>query len=101
MDNAYAAIGNLTQEKEFPRIYSDYKEEFDKMFFLNICKFYLSPQLGFQCEDELLNSGLETVGIYILENTRKNLNFFLQRKEESDVVREILQSKEILSLGNI
>lgn len=42
-----------------------------KIFFENYCKNFLEGTGKYECNEELLNTGLETVSIHILENSRK------------------------------
>ena len=53
-----------------------------KLFHQNVCINYLSVAESYKCDQELLNAGLETVTIQILEKSRDLLSTF--RKSSQD-----------------
>lgn len=77
VDQGYDSISNLTQYEGDPWFVSDYLTEFSDLMFKDMCENFLKNYAdSLTCDDELLNTGLETMSIFIMENTRKILNQF-------------------------
>ena len=99
MEMGYANIGSLTQNNEFPNFMTEYSEIFNELVFVGICEKFIRTQTNETCSEELYNTGLETISIYILENSRKQLNIFAQGKDREDTAKKLIQSDEVAQLG--
>ena len=80
---------------------STYSELFNELVFVKICDKYIKVQTNQSCSEELYNTGLETISIYILENSRKQLNSFNQAGKKEQVAKSLINSDEMAQLGKI
>ena len=100
MKESYANIGNLSQDTSFPASLSDYEKSFNNLYFVGVCKEFIEDYKKEQCNDQLLRSGLETIAIYILENSKKNLMTFNFLRKSEFAAKSLLNSIDVIQLGN-
>ena len=68
----------------------------------NVCENFLGTyeRKTASCEDELMKKGLETISIFIFENSRKILNEFSAQGNSGQASVELLNSNDCSNLGN-
>lgn len=85
-----------------PWFISDYTQMFSNVMFHDMCEYFLKDYTGVQsCTDELLNTGLETMSIFIMENTRKLLSEFTKNGGDEASAKTILNSNDFAALGKL
>ena len=72
-----------------------------KLFHQNVCINYLSLAENYKCDQELLNAGLETVTIQILEKSRDLLSTFRKSSQDKNEASKIMNSQEFKLVGKI
>lgn len=103
-DESYELLGYLTggnfEGNVF--IFGGFLDRMNKYMFGDICKDFITPKLGQQrCTSEIYNKGLETISVFVLENSRKVLNSYNTLKEFFPDQNEILlNSNDVATLGN-
>lgn len=97
IDLGYSAVSNLTQQGSLPFTYNGFKTTFNSLVIDNVCKNYLNAAFSVSCDDNLLNSGLDTISIHIMENTRKTLNGF--EPISYDLAKSLLNDVQTISTG--
>ena len=96
--DTYGSLSRLNQEASFSILNSHYGHEFNEMYFKSICSYqkFKSKKL-ITCEEEILEKGIETAVIYVLESTRKF------QKEYSSIdlpkAKEVVNSEELIQLS--
>jgi hypothetical protein len=100
--NNLGKIVNILNIEEIQN--SQYIKTLKSVYMTNICTSYLERVAGEACTQELESSGLETVSIFILENSRKILNQFEALVQEgsrskSQIAEELLNSQDGKTLG--
>jgi hypothetical protein len=103
VDEGYDTIANLTQLNSDPWFVSEYTEEFSDLMFKDMCENFLYEytKKDSSCDDELLNTGLETMSIFIMENTRKLLNQFDLNGADQAAAQNLLNSNDFKNLGKL
>ena len=69
--------------------------------FTNYCENYLGPELGYECDQELLNVGLETVSIHILQKSKNILEDFLDGAMDKDSSIATVNGEDFKQLGKL
>jgi hypothetical protein len=102
INDAYQSIEQINKEryqKTSSGISGEYNNEVELLMFDNYCTNYLMPELGYECDQELLNVGLETTSIHILERSRKILEEFLAGAMNKEDSVAIVNGEEYKQLG--
>ena len=96
----YQCISNLTSTSNFPSEQHGLGKDFQNLMFGSICEDFVKPVLKVnECTEELFSTGLETIGIYVLESSRKNIKILTDSKFDEKVAKQLLSSKELADLG--
>ena len=72
-----------------------------RLIFESICEDFYQAVVGGECSSELVNTGFETIAVYIFESTKKVLDEFERGGEEDESAIEILNSDELKKIGKI
>jgi hypothetical protein len=73
--------------------------EFDKLYYKNYCLNYLQKNHNYDCDIDLLNTGLETATIYCLEKSKKLLNDFKLSPKDKQSSIKIVNSRDYQQIG--
>lgn len=97
IDEAYQSLSKVSNKNGFRFSFEGYEHHFNQMIFVNVCEEYIMAKPGAVCELEILNSGIQTISIYVLENARKLLARY--PAFDLDSSKEILNSEDMALLG--
>lgn len=91
----------MTQGSKLPGAYNEYNRVLDRIFFADLCENFMKNYFKREnvCNDELWNSGLETISIAIMGNARKTLNRLNSTSDVAAESRAILNEKNMKENG--
>ena len=101
INEGYFSVSELLKDTNFPSEMTGYGTLFNKVMVLNLCENYLEPVNKLSCRsNQLLNAGLQTTLIYILENTKKHISTLknTESTKRIKISKSILNSDEFKSL---
>ena len=101
MEESYTSIAELGDDNQFPSILSKYQASFNNLFKVSVCDEFLKGIRKMDCNEELFNTGLETISTYILENSKKVLNSFTVLRKTEQAAKRLLNSADMKKLGTI
>lgn len=66
----------------------------------NFCQNFIKAKLtNEECNNELFSKGLETISVYILENSRTAVSSIEGTTNTEESIREIINKQETVNLG--
>ena len=96
-------MSDLVKENKFPPEMKDYEALFNRMMFESVCNNYYQPVKNGDCStNQLLKAGLETMIIYVFENSRKyieSVSNVTMEKHRVESSKKILNSEQFEILG--
>lgn len=100
--NASQYLNSIINQEKSESI-SHYHEKLEaiihQILFENYCLYYLQSIEEFECNEELLNVGLETVTIYILEKSAELLNTFRSSEMNKQDAISLINGEKFNQLG--
>jgi hypothetical protein len=96
--NSYNLLSNLTQFGGFANNLEEFERVFTSVIFEDICELYVKQTEDGICDLEMLNSGLETLSIFVAESAKEILSNFQQYSFEKS--KGIFSSQKFSNLGN-
>ena len=84
-----------------PPEFTEYIGQERSLLVKDICQEFIQKVQKKECDSELKNTGLETLVVYILENSRKLIKILQEAENKTEKAKEILNSPEIKELGKI
>lgn len=102
-ERGYRAISNITQTQltATPWFLAEHNLKISELMSQNVCENFLESyeRKTVSCNDELMKKGLETISIFVFENSRKVLNQFDTSEKTTESSVSLLNSEDVKNLG--
>lgn len=85
----------------FSSTFASYQEKFENIYNKNLCKYSNQQELDKNiCEFQIVNKGLGTASIFILEESRKIFKKWKKLRKKEGSLKSILNENQSKILGN-
>ena len=98
-NRGYRDLARLTRHSTYPPSLGSDSVLLNNLMFKSICEDFYQPLKGKGCEMELVNTGFDTIAVYVFESTKKVLIKFEDEEESSEAAKEIMNSNNFKKLG--
>ena len=96
----YYYLKEVVNINDIPSAMKNFEVLLKRVVLTSICDDYIKSKLKAGCDTEILNKGLETIVIYLIESSKKNLNALNQAtSQKEETAKKILNSKDLRELG--